>query len=80
MGSKISVKNIYGYLISLWQILKIFEGETFENVVDDAINLTKNFLISILKKYINMITNNEKKILSIKLTYVQQEILSLVLY
>ena len=79
MSNKVNVKNIYGYIITFWQILKIFEGKNFENVVDNAINLAKNFLIKTIRNYMNLVTNNEKKILSIKLTNIQQEILSLIL-
>jgi len=75
MQSKKTVKNLYGWLISYCEILRILKKNEFEQKVIDAINITGNYLKRLIKQIIKIISNNEKKILSIKLTNSQQEIL-----
>ena len=79
MQSKKTVKNLYGWYISYCGILKILKENKFEEKVIDAIKITHNYLKRLIKRYIKIISNNEKKILSIKLTNSQKEILSSIL-
>ena len=72
------MKNLYSYFIVYYLISKFIENNKLEQKVIDMIKYYTNYHKSIIKKYIIIISNNEK-ILSIKLKDSQKEFLSLIL-
>jgi len=77
--AKISVKNLYSCFIVYYLISKFIENNKFEQKVIDMVKYYTNYHKGLIKKYIKIISNNEKKILSMKLTNSQKEFLSLLL-
>jgi len=77
--SKISVKNLYSYFIVYYLISKFIENNKLEQKVINMVKYYTNYHKNQIKQYIKIISNNEKKILSIKFTNSQKEFLSLIL-
>ena len=76
MHSKKTVKNIYGWIISYCEILRILNKNKFEKKVINGIRISQNILKNYIKKYIKSISKNEEKILELKLTKYEKEIMS----
>ena len=76
MHTKNDVKNLYGCLISYYEILRKFNKIKFEKKVKKAINISKRTLRKKIKKIMKKHSKNEKKILSLILINSQKELLS----
>lgn len=76
---KRNIKNLYGCLISYYEMVKKFNQVKFGKSVRKAINTTKNFLKKVIKKIIKALSKRELKILSIILTNDQKKILSVII-
>ena len=76
MHTKNDVKNLYGCLISYYEILRKFNTIKFKRKVKKAINISKKLLRKKIKKIMKNLSKNEKKILSIILSDNQKKLLS----
>ena len=61
MHAKKDVKNLYGCLISYYEILRKFSRIKFEKRVKKAIKISTKNLRKKIKKIMKHLSNNEKK-------------------
>ena len=72
MNRKKDVKNLYGLLISYFEIIKKFKGVKFEKIVEKEINYLYKSLENRIKYLTKFLSQNEKKILFLVLTFEQK--------
>ena len=75
MHIKKNIKNLYGCLISIYEIVKKFSKVKFGKRVRKAINYTKKLLKRVIKKIRKRISKKEHKILLLILTNSQKKLL-----
>ena len=79
MHTKRNIKNLYGCLISYYEMVKKFNQVKFGKSVRKAISATKKSLKKVIKKIIKALSKREIKMLSIILTNGQKKILSAII-
>ena len=78
-SKKINLKNLYGYFITSYKMEEIINNLKLEKNVKKTIFVYKKYAMKFVKKCMKKISSKEKKILYLKLTKSQKNLLSRIL-